>query len=116
MYQIFLTRRSVYYCVDCTCVAVRNRASGALISHEAIGRRAFGMGVDINSSGDLTEFTSFRPQVGQRLSFEDEGSFVLTSPIVAVLDVTSELFDKGARKTHCVPGNESNLPHEGGIE
>jgi hypothetical protein len=95
MRRIFVTRRREYHCVDELCLAVRDRITGTFVPHEATGRRVR-MGVSLDGQGEVTEITPNRPDLGQRLCFSGEQGFVMTSPIVAVLDGSVGFFEEGA--------------------
>ena len=91
IHKVFVTRNTEYYVRDQRCVAVRDRSSGEWVKdHFAVDRAIIGA-IRYLDSGELVAASGL-PQVGESMYFEELGSDLVTSAVVAVERPARELF------------------------
>lgn len=83
IHQVFITRNTEYHVRHSTCVAVRDRQSGAWLStHFATGRDVAGT-LRVSDGGGITA-TPGLPRVGESMYFENQQRDLVTSLVIAV--------------------------------
>lgn len=90
IHKVFVTRNTEYHVRAQTCVAVRDRETGAwLRTHFAVDRPVIGA-IRYDGSGTMRAAPGL-PEVGESMYFEDLGRDLLTSSVIAVERPAREL-------------------------